>query len=285
MTVQRRRFLEHLVRGGTIARFPEPGSYRTPEHFDPPAVLTAHLVLAVGMMVGLHGFWLLWLSPESAEPLAGRPDRTRLLVVSPDSHPWRESPRGWSPVLFPLPTPVGFSDFAVSEDTGVGPAFASPPAPVPFLERASYFASPPSRPPGPSEPPGPAEGSQAAAATPAATPTVLEDIPWERYQGLRLHLADGLVRDDLTSIEIPGAPMLDQETPWEAIAWLEFNELGLVQHAFIETSSGNRDRDRDLLRSLYQWRLRPEAGSRRGRAHFQFFQRAETEPEQVATGS
>jgi hypothetical protein len=168
--------------------------------------------------------------------------------------------RIWSPVLSALPTPVGFSDFAVSDETGVGPALEVPEGAVRFLERPGY---PSPEPPLEREASGPSWRVSVAMA--AAEPPVIEGATWREFDGLRFEVTDGLSREDLEKIEIPGDLSRIDDGIWEVTAWLDFDDAGSVSHVFLEKATEDAERNRDLVRSLYQWKLQPEAAARRGR--------------------
>ena len=89
--------------------------------------------------------------------------------------------------------------------------------------------------------------------------------PAAHKPGATLRVRDGLTQDDLASIEIPGSLEREGDVTWRANAWIEFDDDGHVSHVFMEQSSGNPERDRDLLRSLYRWRVKPDRGVRGGR--------------------
>ena len=273
--IRRRALLERLVRGGSLRSGSSGVVYTTPERVRRAASRMPHLVMATLLMLALHAFWWFWLSPSKPEP-AFRPSiPAAIRYASPSVGPDRPSVRIWSPVLSALPTPVGFSDFAVSDETGVGPALRVPQGAIRFLERPTY-ADP--VPPLTTEAGGPSwDGDDAVV---FADTSVMDGIPATQFEGLRLLVTDGLTRGELATIEIPGDLSQSSDGVWEAAAWLDFDDAGSVSHVFLERGTEDVERNRDLVRSLYQWKLQPEVTARRGRVrihHFRMLEQVDVE--------
>lgn len=271
---RRQALMERLVVDGSL-RGPRATVYITPDRFRDAAGRIPHWILAVILMVLLHAFWWLWLSPATPDPAFRSRAGPGLAYLSPELAPDLTGAWVLSPALSALLNPAGIGDMAPAQQFGEAPDLHLPLTPLTYMERAQYLA-------GDVPPLVSAQGavSRAGEWPPPGAPgvagsrPVLESAALERLEGLRIDVRDGLSREDLAGIEVPGGfPTVDRNV-WEAIAWIEFDEAGGVDHVFLETPSGDVDRDRILVRSLYRWRLAPEAETRRGRVSMSYFRRA-----------
>jgi hypothetical protein len=164
----------------------------------------------------------------------------------------------WSPVLFSLPSPLGFSK--------PFPGFNGAPRPINGLTT------------GPPEPlitdPAPAPGSQLgqteayrqrlqepAALAPPVSGTLVP-APVDPEASCTVTLAQGLSPELVANHPFPLRGEELGKRPWEARAALVFTEEGLPRSVVLQESSGDAARDDLLVRRLYQWRATPGAPAR-----------------------
>lgn len=226
------------------------------------------------LAVGLHAFWL-WavhwpaMLPSAAAAAAG----PRLLYVGgasaamPDAQLQRDL---WSPVLFALPSEVGFSP---REGAGVLPARPSLQGPPPsgvLLARASAPTKEPVRP------------LPSLIATVAATDERLDFPPSEpvfpvagETTGFTLHVwwPDGEpdLRGGGGTSPRELAAWLD-ERPWEAQALITFDPQGSASTVFLERPTQVRERNEAIARGLRKLRVAPAAEARTVRVMLQYEQ-------------
>lgn len=270
----RRARTERLVQDGAL-RGGRLTAYATPDRFREAAGRVPHWTMAAILMVLLHAFWLLWLSPAAPDPAFRPRTGTRLTYLTPDLVPDLAGAWVLSPALGALLSPSGIGDLPPTRELAGTPDLQAPRTPLTFFERDRYAAADVP----PLDPPSRADAAAAAWPAPGApgggpTESVLDAVRVERLEGFRMTLSEGLRREDLAGIEVPGALPRDDRMVWDAVAWIEFNAEGGVDHVFLEQTSGDAERDRNLVRSLYQWRLTPQAETREGRVTMSFFRRA-----------
>lgn len=231
--------------------------------------------LAALLAVGLHGWWWFesavpWQADREARPVRPAPRLTFLAPADGDAEqPVRDA---WSPALFALPSPAGFSPRAdrpsLSPRSGLRPAAE---------ERALL---------GPAARKDEAEASflRSLADTVAAVSNRLdlavEDPafpPAVAYTGfaLRVQWVDGPPRlqgAGLGAREL--APWMDQR-PWQATAALQFDAMGIVQSVILEETTPVRERNEALARALRKLRIAPgSAGAAPSRVQVSYEQGA-----------
>jgi hypothetical protein len=205
--------------------------------------------LAIGLMVTLHAFWWFWLSPRAVEAAAPTRRGPSVRLLSGDY-----GRRIWTPTVLALPTEIGFSGTAMTNQFGEGPSIRMPRGPAYFLMHPAYDAAPTvsgevwTRPPlvvrspPPPEPAWEGEGEAPPPASPSADLLVQfagRSIPDPEAEGL----------------QIP-AGFAAGNQPWRISIWIEFDDRQQVSHALVEESSGLPARDRALLQAVYRWRSR-----------------------------
>ncbi len=184
--------------------------------------------------------------PKPATPaFSYLPIDTSAREMAPD-----DDPRAvWSPVLFSLPSPVGFSRPLLSGRAGIGAPLESPgvtrlslaweaPAPAPLVpERIRLEALDPSL--GTPRPP--------VRLPPAAALQVLRQ--------------SGFGGADAPQMPLPDPARLGL-AGWETEALIEADELGTVHHVLLNPPPPAEDA-RQLVQSLYRWRFAPGSPGQR----------------------
>lgn len=71
---------------------------------------------------------------------------------------------------------------------------------------------------------------------------------------------------------MPLDPKIETEfaSPWQATVSMYFDNEGLPSQVFLETPTENSDLNSAIIRNLYQWRLQSDLGPARGKAILQF---------------
>ena len=151
----------------------------------------------------------------------------------------------WSPVVFPLPTPEGFSKKAVATDTGPGMISVLKPQ----VSEASYLEMVPER-------------TEAAA---VGLLTVREEVVFrpqapvsegggeetDRPAGIQVDGDEILVKRNFTAPGLAAIQWREGNPVWTPVtAYLELDRRGLVQHVFLENSCGQTNVDGIILRAL-----------------------------------
>lgn len=197
--------------------------------------------------VGLAAAWYAWIlfgldpAPPPEPRARARPAPVTYMPVEAAGMPDRPDVRAiWSPVLFSLPTAVGFSRGAPSGPVARPPL--DPPAePPPLLALRPQ--------------------------TPARTPVPLAPVPLPAYvpppprppapAGTTMTPLEGAVPADAG---FPVAPEARGDRAWEAEAQVDFGEDGLPRHAFVESADASSGVRGEIARGLHRWR-RPAGGS------------------------
>jgi hypothetical protein len=225
-------------------------------------------VLAAALALAWHAFWGLWL--RAAPP----PAPLRAPVVPEVTYaPIQAAPESggpaladartlWSPVLFSLPTPMGFSRSALARRIGSQPPLAVPGDTAIFLER-----------PAPSDERVIRVGESVEALmrespdrfafhvpdVPALTPTAVST-----GETVRVELLGGLAGRRFVRMDLPDEPRVRGDTAWEAGAYLEVDGEGRVVHVLLENPSESAKLNGMLVRSMRGWRMesagRPHSG-------------------------
>lgn len=222
-------------------------------------------LLAALAGAGLHVFWWTAFSPQelpgsASGPLFPRVSYRPLLVEGDGRVGGNEVQAVWSPILFSLPTHVGFSKSQLTRST-----LMLPPADLPAespLQRGRLpdmadlagpvgstmedqmrltFSKMQQRPPTPFLPPDPETG------TGRASP------------GLQVIWLDGLSADDFEATSFRAG--VSNGALREAVFHVVATEAGLVGRVLLEAGSGDAAWDAEALRAVRGWRAVP--GQRR----------------------
>jgi len=213
----------------------------------------------------IHMAWWLAVSPSRATiaPVAG---------ATPPKFSYHSFPsRGadasggdlrelWSPVLFSVPTRMGFSAPLLAGVANLRPP-ENPGAGAPVLEERGRY-EPPAAGPGPHDHIASSISSLVvrAVSAPAFAPrksstNVILHIVWTDQRGMPRY----------QSVDVGGAePWVDRK-PWDAQAVLELSDQGSVTHVFLEKPTASKDRNAALVRILSTLNMGPHDMARFGR--------------------
>jgi hypothetical protein len=226
--------------------------------------------LAVALAVAWHTFWGVWLqaSPLPAPVRAPAvPDVSYLPVpdgpASGDALSSDVRALG-SPVLFSLPTPMGFSRSALTNEIGSLPPLALPGDTVAFLERAAPVdervvqvgesLEALMRQSGTRFPLRVPEAS--ALAAPAAVAT---------GETIQVEFLGGLAGCRFQRMELPDDPRVRGDAAWEAGASVDVDAEGRVRHVLLDNPSASAKLNGMLVRALMGWRLEKPGTPHSGR--------------------
>ncbi len=154
----------------------------------------------------------------------------------------------WSPVLFSLPSRVGF---------GTRPAETVRPQPFDFSTPPCVFTTPPGR----EEMAGavalPAYPTPRLLPKPYAPPVFMSNAALRLV--VRVDAMDDALRQRLRDVHLD-EPNSDIGRPWEAVLWIRFDEMGVPQNIFLDSlipSDAPPSLGRDILITARRWRLAP----------------------------
>lgn len=200
-------------------------------------------ILSVLVTVGLWGLpWFMWPGVPSEAATGGR-------RVLPVFRYVRAAGGGdgaaWSPVVFPLPTPEGFSKKAVVPEPGPGMISVLKPQ----VSEASYLEMLPER-------------TEAAA---VGLLTVRDEVVFRpqapvsegvqevtnRQAGIQMDGDDVLLKRNFTAPGLAAVQLREGGPVWITVsAYVDLDRRGRVQHVFLENSCGQTNIDGILLRAL-----------------------------------
>lgn len=166
----------------------------------------------------------------------------------------------WSPILFSLPTPAGFSGETPNEPKKLSPPLQGLPLKDLLLER----------PPQPPHQNSIARYTVPVGPRPTSSPKHISYRP-SQPKGWQLRFPGPLQRADFVQAEIPGLERFALDATVRV--WLQINKEGLVSQLFLEDSSGDADLDATVLRALYGWRAQPSTEQRAGPVELRLQQR------------
>ncbi len=213
--------------------------------------------LAATMVLVWLAFWDFWLSPvnPASKTLPATAPRVSFLsrTSSSDGGPGISVRSLRSPAVFSLPSEEGFSAGALTNRIG-----GRPPLQVPGGE-ALFLA--------PSQAAAPGSGFRFAPELDQSVRQVLTNLP-DRLSGTRVfpgpaalrtdvqvELSAGLERRRLRVMEVPQDEALLKDKPWEALAFVDFNEEGKVTGVFLEERTSFDDVNAALIRALWRWQV------------------------------
>jgi hypothetical protein len=229
------------------------------------------LWLVAGMIAtSWFGAWALLLSPASPRPARGVALVPRVVYLPSMSD--AAAPTGvtaevrmlWSPVLFSLPTPLGFSRDALTNEMRMRPPLGPYAGFTNFLERAARTAPVIEPPPRVNLPEMAANALRAVVASEPLTPAF--DLTAVSTSALfEIVLLDGLAGRKFAETRLPVRPWVGGAKPWEAVAYLELDEAGRVVHVFLESPSPSDALNARLAQVLRAWRLAEPGSASSGR--------------------
>jgi|GEM_PF-2401105 len=208
-------------------------------------------------------FWGLLLQPADPKASAAPPAKAPRVAFLPGpaarggGAPHADLRALWSPVLFSLPTPMGFSRSVVSGDSALRP-------PLQQAQSTPVLLARPALPPNAPLISVPAD---VLAGRAAAEPLVPETAVFARTaavtgQAWQILLHDGLADASWQAQPLPKVPADGSAGTWEAEAQLELSREGLVQHVWLEAPTASSNVNAQLVHALLQWRCAPATNAR-----------------------
>jgi hypothetical protein len=222
-------------------------------------------LLAAPLALGWGLFWVSIWQPAAYTP----PRRAPQFVPHAHYLPARAaaSPTDlrvmWSPVLFALPTPMGFSRTPSTSEGRERPRVQRPSL-EPQLMPSPQMASGKPVVPAPLRPTfKDGVNFRVDEETPVFTAPPLS------ANALAMELLDGLASRRTAAPALPTLPAELTADSWTVIAHLEIGRDGGVQHVFLDPPSASAAFNAQLVQSLYCWRLLPTATATAGLVRFQ----------------
>ena len=241
-------------------------------------------IAAIVIALLLHLAWWLLVEPREEPGQAPRPEVTALVyrpvLVQAEGRSAGDALQAvWSPILFSLPTHVGFSQSQL-ERSGM----MLPPAEQPLDHsrlRDAYAISTRLDPAIPLITP--AEQANLTRhrlgldiphrAPTLSTATASPPAPLHRYH---LRWCGAITGEDFLQTELAPNLVQNDGAPREATLYIAISEEGIVSRVMLENRSGNTEWDARLVRAIRSWKGRPANQPRSGRVRISFMHRANT---------
>ena len=220
------------------------------------------LLLAIGLSVTLHLLLFMAVRPASGSGLSGRPvpPKTHYLTAArPDERGGTEDIRTlWSPVLFSLPSEMGFSRDLLQEKLSTRLTFRQPDDTERFLEvdTAPYYGSVLLYP----EELLMTAGGQSFPEPPARKLPAGAELSAPR----RIYIAPVLKERLVGGIVLPPELNRPAETAWEIRADISISGEGDVRHVFLEQPHESPDLNGSVIRMLHGLRFKSGRGPAEG---------------------
>ncbi len=233
-----------------------------PQYGRRASLLGSPFWLAVGLAVAVHLLWMTGLHLRPPRPLPSPMVTPRVgylpVRMGPtDTNAIHADVRAlWSPALFSLPTPMGFSRPARAGDFQWRPVLALPPLPKLLLEREAlteHSAEAPEQ-----EGSGPVDITLPVLVFSSLDPPALP-VPAKAAAGRLTVQLDGGPVPSSASVIWPEQPWMRGTQSWEVVASITIASDGRVEHAFLETRTASEEFNRDMIVALLRWRLEPGA--------------------------
>jgi predicted RNA-binding protein len=226
-------------------------------------------VLAILLAALLHVLWGLWFQPAVMEtpdyvprfPLVSYiPFQSTLSSRDPGDTDVRIL---WSPHLFALPSSVGFSQYAMTNEIGVRPPLAMPMQTHFFVDRSSSVAT--------------GSDIRIVRSISDAARGVLTGMVLKTYQPpvftparslqkpVYIELADDLKGAEFDNLDLDRPILAEGELAWETVIYVEFNRYGVVTHAIMDAPTPFEGINRFILRKLSELHLKDPGEGRSGR--------------------
>ena len=226
--------------------------------------------LSIAMALVWCAFWGFWLR-SGEEPSRGGGSGAPVVSFLPESGVSNrtldaETRAILSPAIFSLPSEAGFSRGALTNSIGARPSLQTMGSVAFFLALPRASASESDFPFVPA-----LEKSVREALT-----NLPDQVP-EPYvfanlsttgANVQVELSSGLEQQHIRTMDVPSEDVLLKDKPWDASAFVEFNEEGKVSGVFLETKSSFEDVDASLIRSLWGWQIEKATQSVNGRVTF-----------------
>ncbi|HBA83300.1 MAG TPA: hypothetical protein DCZ95_04315 [Verrucomicrobia bacterium] len=225
-------------------------------------------LLAVVLAALWHLAWGLLLQPASEE-ITERVPRFPLVSYIPfqptlPSQDARDADVRvlWSPHLFSLSSPVGFSQSVMSDEIGVRPPLAMPLRTHFYVDRTSAAAT--------------GSAIRMVRTLPDAALNVLTGLVLTTPQApvfpsarggrhaLSIAWTGGLEGAQFENLDTTRPLLLEGEQAWETTVYVEFNRHGVLTHAVMDPPTPYKGINRFILRKLSEIRLLEPGEGRRG---------------------
>jgi len=211
-----------------------------------------------------HGAWAVWLSVANPLPPAARPPAPTVSYITPGAEPARAEVRQlWSPVLFALSSPAGFSRAVLDGEAAIRPPLNPPSASSNLLEHLLPLAPAAALPAGRSLRD---DAAQRLAGFPDSPPppSLFPPTTASELNPVQVEFTGGLAGAEFARLDLPDNPRARDATAWEARLWLEFDPAGGVRHVFLDPPTESAQLNLYLLHLAQNWRLRNPGGPRGG---------------------
>jgi len=224
-------------------------------------------LLAIPLALGWFFFWLMLWNPEVYDPPGGVPRFAPHARFLPGHSPAADRAAQhdlrvmWSPVLFALPTPMGFSR---TPDAGDG--HDRPRVQRPSMEPRLLMA--------------PCAATNTLVVSDLPLPVFADGVRFRMDRtapvfagmptgtnSLTVEVVGGLANIPAANIPLPPLPAVLAADSWTVIAYVDVGRFGEVEHVFLDPPSSSVDFNAQLLQALYRWRFVPVAGDLHGIIH------------------
>jgi hypothetical protein len=210
-------------------------------------------MLAAGAALSFHLVLFVAVEPSrgNAADHPAPPPRTRYLLASTGDAANAESDVRTvrSPVVFSLPSTMGFSQELLNNDVRTKLSFLQPVKTEHFFEDETaphYFG----------ERLAPLELMISGRVKDPSLPVAVVDIDPPRLIATRVVLASELKVRLVGGIVLPPELNRSVETPWEVHASISISEQGAVRHILLEQPLASPERNQQVLRLLYSLRFK-----------------------------
>ncbi|MFH0880286.1 MAG: hypothetical protein V2A34_11285 [Lentisphaerota bacterium] len=225
--------------------------------------------MALILALGWHSVWWVWLgaappAPKLLIPQTPSVTYTPFHVKSSDGEALHADVRVlWSPALFSLSTPVGFSRVMLEDQIGIRPSIQPPSGASNLLERLALSGS---------NPVARLAGSvgEEAAAWMADLPSLhdpedrtVNETPFQE-QRFWVEFSGGLKGANFKRLNFPRNNPQINRMPWEIRAYLEFNGMGVARHVLLDQPTMSKKLNQYILRELLALQLKNATDGQNG---------------------
>lgn len=211
------------------------------------------IILGTGAALLLHMLLFAAVQPISdrANNRPSAPPRTRYLLASTEDAAVADSNVRTvrSPVIFSLPSSIGFSQELMENDVRTKLSFLQPVKTEHFLESTTFSRYS-------DEQLAPLELMVSQSDKGPPLPSVFGDAEPPRLVATRVVLASGLKSRLVGGIVLPPQLNREVETPWEIHASISVSEQGAVRHILLEQPLESPERNQTVLQLLYSLRFK-----------------------------
>ncbi len=225
--------------------------------------------MAVLMAILTQGLWWLFLIPAEAvhqvvDTKAPKLTYLRLEEMADDAG----AQTLWSPILFSLPTPVGFSRLMMEGAGSLRPPLSAASTAELFFARESPDAP----------------GLRAVVHEPLSNrivqvlgslasaeraPSVFADSEEAFEPYVTIEFVDGFLEEEFAEASLPNE-LKSGTGSWEVLAHLDVDEWGHVAHVFLERMTDSDARNNAIIRALHRWKLDRAGEARSGKVVVRF---------------